>query len=248
MPRRWWIAPVSLYVPAVLLLGVAFLTSTRFGIPFDRLTSDAAIAYTDDAPFYSGYLSSFGMVLWSTAAGICCFAAFTLTPNTDERREARTFLATLGLLTAVLLVDDLFMIHEALYRLTGKSQKRVVLVQGLLLAWMLWSHRATISRSTNWPLLGSSLALFAGSLAVDFDAVALPARLHHLFEDGFKLAGVVGWWGYALACSARAVRLAADAPAERPLTASSPPARSTSPAAPRSPIRCTPSRQPVRAS
>jgi hypothetical protein len=209
MPRRWWVAPIALYVAAIALLVVAFLLAERQGVPFVRLTADAAIAYTDDAPFYGGYLSSFGMLFWSTAAGICLFTACTLAPSTDARRETRGFLATLGLLTAILLVDDLFMVHEAIYQLTGRSQKRVVLIQGMVLAWMLWRYRATIHRSTNWMLLGSAMGMFAGSLAVDFDAVALPERFHHFFEDGLKLMGLFGWWGYAVSCSAAAVRLPA---------------------------------------
>lgn len=226
MARRWWVAPIALYVSAIALLGVAFLIADKFGIPFVRLTADAAIAYDHDAPFYGGYLSSFGMLFWATAAGVCLFTGCTLAPTTAARRETRGFLITFGVLTTILLVDDLFMIHEAIYQLTGKSQKRVVLIQGMILGWMLWRYRALIWRSTNWMLLGSGMSMFAGSLAVDFDAVLLPERLHHLFEDGFKLMGLFGWWGYAMGCSAAAVRLpvAVNDPRPTPLPADTSPA------------------------
>ncbi len=57
-----WVILLGLYGSALMVLGVALRIADAHGIPFDRLTSDAARAYTDDAPFYSGYLASLGMI------------------------------------------------------------------------------------------------------------------------------------------------------------------------------------------
>jgi hypothetical protein len=189
------------YLSALAVLGGAFVLTESLGIPFVTLTRDAAIAHTKEAPFYGGYLSSVGVVLWATAAAVCLFVAATPAQVEDAaRRETRLLLATFGLLTAILLVDDLFMVHEALLQFTGRGQKAVLLLQGALTLWMLWRFRDAIV-DTNWLLLATAMGLFACSLVVDLDVVTLPQRLHHVLEDGFKLMGIAGWCGYAVSTS-----------------------------------------------
>ncbi|MGB7161132.1 MAG: hypothetical protein WBD40_23935 [Tepidisphaeraceae bacterium] len=91
-------------------------------------------------------------------------------------------------------------------------------MQGGITLWMLWRYRALIRTATHWPLLGSALALFGASLAVDLDVVPVSAHLHHVFEDGFKLLGIAGWCGYATLTSAAFTRQASASSSLIPAT------------------------------
>jgi hypothetical protein len=198
--------PVSVYLVSAAVVTSAFLLTESAGIPFVALTRDAAVAHSKDAPMYGGFLSNLGAMLWTSAAAVCFFAALTnLRSDDPEHHERRAFLLTLGALTALLLIDDLFMVHELILKHFGRSQKATLLVQGALAVWMLWRFRKLI-RQSDLPLLLSSGLLFAGSLVIDLELVRPSPRWQHVLEDGLKFLGIAGWCGYALRTCTRAVR------------------------------------------
>src|SRR5690606_41772331 len=124
-----------------------------------------------------------------------------------DRGETWGFLLSLGLLTTLLLVDDLFLIHESIQLHFDKSQRWSVLVQGLFAAWFL-ARFVRIIWSTRWSLLAGAMLCFGGSLVVDFEKFAVADPYHHLLEDGFKMMGIAGWCGYAVLVSTSALRAA----------------------------------------
>src|SRR5690606_9735962 len=121
--------------------------------------------------------------------------------------EVRGLLLVYGILTTLLLIDDLFMVHESILLHFGRSQKLTLLVQGLLAGWMVCRYYRSILQS-RWSLLVAAAVFFAGSLVVDFDYVILSDRYHHLFEDGSKLIGIISWAGYGIVTAAAAIRSA----------------------------------------
>ncbi len=150
--RTAWRLPAIIYFAAATLLAGAFALTQWLGIPFVDLTRDAAIVYTKEAPLYGGYLSNLGAVLWTISATSCFFAAATLHPSHPMRREMWLFLMWFGALTAILLVDDLFMMHEFILQQFGRSQKGMVLAEGLLAVWIFLRFQKCILK-THWILI-----------------------------------------------------------------------------------------------
>jgi hypothetical protein len=106
--------------------------------------------------------------------------------------EAR-FLFWAGLMTTVLLVDDLFMIHEYIAPVHFHVNEKVVLLAHACGAGAyLLSHRRLIL-SANYHLLAAAMVLFTASMLVD---IADGQGWWNLAEDGFKVLGITSWLGY----------------------------------------------------
>jgi hypothetical protein len=184
---------VCLLLP-LLVLAVTAAASAELDIPFGSFSRDPAA----NEAFHPlvGALSHLGVLAWYSAA-VCCLQAWAVLRRRPSRRpeEGAMFLAA-GLLAALLATDDLFMFHDRLLPWAGISEKLVMLTYaGLLLAVLLRFRRLFLTRN---PLLFAvALGFFALSVLVD---LTLSSRLnphwHHLFEDGPKFVGQVGWLGY----------------------------------------------------
>jgi len=204
--RPAWLLPSGLFAACTVFVLATFWLVTSLDIPFVVLTRDAAIAYTKDAPFYGGYLSNLGALFWCAAAAVALFTALVLRPITPGRREMRFFLFSGGLLSAILLIDDLFMLHDgALYACAGRGQNTTLLFQALFTIWFLWRFRRLILQQTRWSLLSIALLCFAASLFVDMVDLGIPQHVHHLYEEGPKLIGIVNWCVYFVYSSACAM-------------------------------------------
>jgi hypothetical protein len=187
-PRTAWLigmllflVPSALIVPGVLFIGVDNLVLV-FRDP-NRLV---------DVPWYYGFYSNMGIVLWSVTAGICLFAGLLLAAQ--RRWDRAMLLLGIGTLTGVLCMDDLYQIHENAERMAGISEEVLFGSYALILAVILLRFRRLILRQTQWGLLAFSLAFFVMSLIVDLTWRG--SGLRHLFEDGPKLVGIFGWLGY----------------------------------------------------
>ena len=104
------IAPV-LTVAYVAISGVLIsvaIIGAWYDVPMSGFTRDPAAVH--NANPFTGVLSNIGILFWCSAAAVCFFSAAI------QVKEARVkivpFLLFSGLLTAVLLLDDLFMLHE----------------------------------------------------------------------------------------------------------------------------------------
>jgi hypothetical protein len=154
------------------------------------------------APFYVGSLSLAGVIGWSAAAGVSLFAAAVTRPGAGS---PRSLLLALGLLSAVLLADDAFLIHDEIVPLyLGMSGELIGVAYVLATAAILYLHRAVIAR-TNYRLLVAALVLLGVSAAVDLASSALasmvPTILVALGEDGTKLVGIWTWFAYLASVS-----------------------------------------------
>jgi len=175
--------------------GVVLLHEWR-GIPFGHLTRDSA--HTTGAPTYLGLLSHAGILLWAAAATVCFFSATLLLARRPENPSTRRFLCASGFFTAVLVLDDLFLLHE---RVTPEA-----LAYGgyaVLAALYLFTFRRDIL-ATDYLLLALSLCLFALSIAIDV-FLPVPIADPYLVEDGVKFAGIVAWLVYFTRVSGRAL-------------------------------------------
>ncbi len=141
-------------------------------------------------PTYAGLISGLGIVLWVTTAGICLFAYWQARPAGYVPDGARYLLA-IGLLTAVLGLDDLYQLHERVAPRVLRIPENVVLGSyGVALAGIFVGFRRTLLNEAD-VLLAAALATLGGSLVVDLLA---PNRgWYYLTEDGLKFVGIFLW-------------------------------------------------------
>ena len=181
-----------LYVPAFILLAVTAAMSYKFDIPISKFMRDPA-AIMEAHPL-NGVISNIGILLWSATAAICLFC-WVLLLRTRKHSETRWFFFSGGILTSVLLLDDLFLLHERLYPMYfGITDKIILPLYSLLLLSFIIGFKRQILK-TRFYLLFFAICFFGVSLLVD----RLPESLlpwHHLFEDGSKFFGIVSWFGY----------------------------------------------------
>ncbi|MBY5991243.1 hypothetical protein [Ferrimonas balearica] len=187
-----------LYLPALAVLMATVALSLYLDQPFSHFSRDP-LAVTRGYHLY-GLLSNLGAILWAFATAVALLAYSVL--RESDASEARFFL-TGGLLSGLLLLDDLFMLHEKLYPALGMGEKRMLVVYGLLGLGYLYFNRGRI-RQSEYGLLVAAMALFALSIGVD----RLPKTWlswHHLWEDGAKFIGICSWFGYQLQCARQAL-------------------------------------------
>jgi hypothetical protein len=205
--RATWRAVLAfVYAPALLLVvGVGVVGGTT-GVSVAQLTRDTVSLA--GVPLYTGAISNLGILLWCATAAVCLLTALVLRARGGElggRPEAAGFLLGAGLLTAALLVDDAFLLHEGVApRFYGHVGTNLLFaLYGAATAWVLWRGRHVIARSEAG-LLALALAFLVASVGVDeihdFGLFSLsPAgfdELGLLLEDGVKLLGIAGWLGY----------------------------------------------------
>ena len=122
----------------------------------------------------------------------------------------RAFLFWSGLITSVLLLDDFFLLHDALIpRYLGLSEKVIFLGYGIVTAWYLLRFRHIVL-GAEYAVLFVALVGFALSILIDAFQSRWPSPWRILFEDGFKLLGIVSWSTYLIRTCVRAAQVRAD--------------------------------------
>ncbi len=201
----------AVYTPTFLALVLLVLVNLQTGIPIAYLTRDSTAAV--QVPFYAGIYSKIGMLFWCSAVAICFFSVGILR-NRSANTESVRFLLFSGMFTTILLLDDFFLLHEeVLPDYLHIPQKLVFVVYGTLSVLYLIRFRAFILK-TEFLLLFLAFGFFGLSIAVDIlpghslgiNFIASGFRGHHLFEDGFKLLGIVSWSTYFIKICVNHVR------------------------------------------
>jgi hypothetical protein len=203
--RRLWrrVQPHHLRLIAGMLILPTMLTvivssiSLRHHTSVGLWTRDPA-TLTNANPFW-GVLSNVGMLFWSATVTLCWFGAGVLRTLKRDRALAHVLVAV-GLLTLLLLLDDLFLFHEVVFP-TYLHIGETVLAFGYVVAVgaLLWHWRAVVLH-TDIGILLMALGLLGSSVVID----RLPpwwGEWSYLVEDGPKLFGIVLWctyWGHTL--------------------------------------------------
>ncbi|PSN14663.1 hypothetical protein C7293_10670 [filamentous cyanobacterium CCT1] len=201
------IVMAKLYGMSFLGFMLAWAFTQRMGLTSREFAADPA-ASLRVSPFM-GMLSNLGVVLWTSTAAITLFSAFLARSRFDLRQPWTTYLGATGLLTTLLMLDDLFMLHES-YAFLLLSPESPWLKQwgprvfdrffyavyfGLMLLYILKFRRLLLTCEPAF--FGMALLFFAGSMAADLIS-GIP-RAQILIEDGLKFMGIVSW----LACFSR---------------------------------------------
>lgn len=206
---------IKLYVPVIILLLLVLLVNYKTEIPIATFTKDSAVIAGKNGlsslvnvttnPFV-GVVSNIGILFWCICASICFFGYIILRTNQDielsQFRGVGTFFRCFGIITSILLLDDLFLFHETIApKLFNISQKAVYFCYAFVVVWAIIKHRKTIVK-TEWNLLFLAFIFFACSVIMDeFIEWFYPVKLSEdglpaLIEDGFKLLGIVSWCAY----------------------------------------------------
>jgi hypothetical protein len=190
-------------LPVFAVLGLAKLFSSANGVPLRQLTQDATTVL--DGHFYVGIISSIGIVLWAAAATLCLFSYAHLAHS--EGSVLRPFLLASGLITALLLADDLFLIHDEIFpTYIGLPGEFFGLFYGAVMVVYLFVFRQLLLQSS-YVILVAALVCFGLSVTVDVTYRALtgifPQQHVLLVEDGAKLLGITLWTTFfAVVCAA----------------------------------------------
>ena len=189
-----------LYILPLFFLLLVIVASFQLDISFAMFTRDPA-AIASIHPFV-GVASNLGVLLWAASATICLFGWTIFRHSLNEMRFS-IFLLCSGLMTTLLLFDDLFLLHDFVFpRYFGVKEKIVFLVYGGLILLGMVKFKKPILE-TEYLLLLIALGFFGLSVLTDVFQYRIQSFVGHwriLFEDGFKLLGIVGWFGYFLRC------------------------------------------------
>lgn len=209
-PRRAeWLTVLAAAATAGVALLAVVVAHVALAVPYPDLTMDPATRV--GFPRYVGALSYLGVAAWFTGAACALFAASLLETRTDRAR----YLLALGLLTAWLGFDDLFLVHEGAGRILLGSERGEDIIFGLYAvigAALLLLHRRVLP-TTPVPVLVAAGAFFAASVGVDRPHLELPGQF--LLEDGAKFVGIVLWATYLILTARRFLTTPGRAASER---------------------------------
>ncbi|MHA2254089.1 MAG: hypothetical protein ACXAD7_27300 [Candidatus Kariarchaeaceae archaeon] len=185
---------ILLYINPLILLSAVTFASLKTGIPLRNYTSDP-ITLANRHPTF-GIVSNFGVLVLCACATLCLFHWVVLPQNTGKIKSSR-FLFLSGLFTLIIMLDDFFLGHETLQEYVG-SEKIIYLFYVFSLLGILIVFRDCILESDYIALI-IALGFLGLSVSIDIFQESIELVIGQwriLLEDGFKLLGIVGWFGY----------------------------------------------------
>jgi hypothetical protein len=190
-----WISLTTLIIALACIVGV-YLVGVLKNVPPGFMTEDPL--QTAKFPWYTGALSNLGIILWSISIG-CAFTGAILAIKKPHKFQ---FMIVSGVLSSILVVDDMFMLHDGFLRYSLHIPERpIFLAYGLIfVVYTLYFLRDILS-DDSFLILFVAL-LFLGSSMV-IDAVIPYSSLETFIEDGIKFIGITFWAAYFLTAAVR---------------------------------------------
>lgn len=181
--------PFIVFLTALLIIFGVYLMSIITKVPPDFMTQDPI--QTAKFPWYTGFLSNLGIMLWSVAIG-CIFSCAILLPN---NRQKVWFLIATGALSTVLALDDMFMLHEVfLPQKLHIPEEISFLTYGLIIAIYLFYFFRDIFSDISFLILAGALLFFGASMIMN---VVVPySSLGAFIENSIKFIGIAFWLAY----------------------------------------------------
>lgn len=184
-PLPWVIRSIVLGLVATALVSLAVqgLAGLR-GVGFEDFSKDPAQHL--DGEFFTGWYHYLVVLVWQVPATTALVGSYVL--HRIGRAAPARMLLVAGVLTAAMVLDDLFLLHDAVYRNLGVPQVAVYAGYGLATVAFAWAYRARLGAGVL--LLAGTLVCWALSAGID---VLLREDAPYVVEDGAKAAGVVLW-------------------------------------------------------
>jgi hypothetical protein len=211
--RQLWRTLLFVYLAIGLLFaGVGFLSQVVNGASLEFFLRD--IVATGKLPFFAGFVSQLGGMLWCASLTVCLFSLLILRRQNGSLASSKRFMLQAAILTGVLLLDDIFLFHEEVAPNYLHIPENLVMAGYLLLGVAFVFLNVNEILSSEYLLLGLALAMLGISIFLD----ALPIddlglryfwkRLEIFLEDGFKFAGIATWLIYFVRYAAQKIDLA----------------------------------------
>jgi len=201
--RRFLPSLCILYEVLIGYICIALIFAIRYKIDISVLIKDPTALL--DAPSYLGFLSNVGILLWCSAATICFFSSLVL-----RKKGLSLFLFMSGLITSILLLDDLFLLHEGFFHhYLGIPEEITFLIYAVIFGGYLLVFRETI-RKTEYLLLVIAIGWFGASIFIDLSITQAPKVI--FVEDVLKQFGIVSWLVYFGRTSLKEIRKSPGVP------------------------------------
>ena len=219
--RRGWSGRRGLLFAAAF--GAGLFGLEVLGLDTSVLTRDTAAVAS--VPFWSGAISTLGLMLWTLAVGACLVAGLVLNALPGQERMSRLLLATAGLVTLIAL-DDALQFHERIAPdYLGIPQPAAYAVLALpALAYAIRFRVELMEGDRLLLCLGVGLlVLSAGADNLRFLA-SLPGvttEQIRIVEDIAKEVGRIAFVAWCFDSSRAALAAVAQAPSMQPASASS---------------------------
>ena len=190
-----FIKMLAIYSPALVILAIIRL-QTR--IPVRHLTKDTLVIVGE--PFYFGLISNLGILLWCSCAAICILVAIAI-PQSRENRKICSFLLFSGILTSVLLIDDLFLLHEEVFPRYLRIPENIVFLTYAIIIFLYLLKFMRVILKTEFFFLLLAFIFLGSSMFFDKNIISLPQSWLEnegllLLEDGAKFLGILSWLTY----------------------------------------------------
>lgn len=181
-----------IYLPPIIIIVIVGSIAELKDIPVGNFITDPSQVVGFDS--YIGLLNNLGVVLWASTMAICIFTFLTLRRRAGNE-DISKFVLFSGIFTLILLLDDLFVIHE----LSRANEFALPGIYILIFITLLYRFRKTILE-TEYVFLIFALCLFGISLLIDFIQSLysgfLTGGLRSMLEESCKFLGIVSWLAY----------------------------------------------------
>lgn len=176
----------------ITLLFIVFKLRTQLSLDF--LTRDPLVL--TNGVFYMGMISNIGILFWCASATICLFSSAIISKidSYNRSQEISKFLLFSGLLTCLLMLDDLFMIHESFHYYLGSSY--ILFSFYLIIILVFFVKHIKVIKKTEFVILLAAMGFF--SLSIVYDSLESNLSLPIFVEDVFKFLGITTWFTYFL--------------------------------------------------
>lgn len=177
---------------AVLALAAATQPWVDPRLLFMDPVAAAERAGPDCCKAYYGLMSNLGVGAWTVAAAVSLFGA-ACALAAGRTTSVLAGLVFGGLLSALMALDDVLMLHEAVLPRFGVAQTAVLAGYAMLVAAYAFIQRGTL-RTTLGAFLVVALAGFGASVGLDvFFEAEVSVRVA---EDVAKFVGVASWGSF----------------------------------------------------
>lgn len=191
-------------VPALIAVTIALGIAVATDVPASSLLRDPAAVL--EGPWYVGFFSTSGGVLWFISGAVSLLAL-----SLDVPHRCRSLLRALAISSLILGADDLFLLHETIKNDLGIPSPVTVGFYGLVVLGSFYVARRQLLASPNVAVALGAMILLGTSLLLDFAGEAgLPTPpFSAIVEDVAKFVGIAVWAAFSVLESRRALSVRA---------------------------------------
>jgi hypothetical protein len=198
---------IKVLILVVLCTFIPFIVITIIGM---SITGLSGASFTRDPlviaelPAYIGLFSNIGVLIWCSCVNIC-FGTYLILKQKIYFRKYADFLLWSGILTFVLMIDDFFMLHEAIGYF-HIPEYTVYIIYIIITARIIAKNKHLIAK-TEFIILSGAILFLGLSVVWDTIGIILNIPINIFLEDTFKILGITCWFTYFARLSFQQIKL-----------------------------------------